>query len=705
MKVKILATPKQPQRSQSDVNPFSNPYAEQTPDMMKYGGQKPGANGTGVLGNNRYLSTQWDWMNQANKKNMPPQPFSRIGHIIPEASPEDADIVVEKQEKLMGDFTGDGMPTLLNSATGSHASGNDKPVTVPAGTFVFSDTPSLKIKDPAILARFGEKKPKTPAQIATKYDLQKWKAMLDNKEIPEIEKNTAKLMYANCVAKLNELAGVQEQMKADKGIPPSSLPGQPQDQGEQVAISKYGGIPIARTGVPEGAIGSWSNQPWMREQGDDKPLTPDDPTMWGSGPETQRPLYNPNDPASIRAFQQMMTKQHPDIVKASMDQINPKTGKRYGVPRSGDYVDALDGPRTQYWQSQLNKPQDNRMTVEGGQSAFAPIAQTPWAATAQDANQQASQPGDDTIGEGHSERQYPYVPPKHHWYDKRYAGDPNFTGKLSNVLNQLTYPKTAVQRQVANPFYQQFAPGSNRAEVQEIQGQATALGANEGSDPIGRANTQGRQGVAANAINKSYANLYDRDLAESERIGAANSDMSFKTQGMNIQNLKDYVSDVNNAQKDQWAKLADFNKNNTALANSDYTRKMMFHNMNVSSPWYSYDSSGYLLPQTANQKAEMLRILGPSAGGMGSGEAEKVAKLEQYYAGVQDPKLKGRLIWEALRGPSTTRRMSASGVPGNQSVRGDQYEMETQGEFKFGGKSLKKPKNAKLRMRVLEVPQ
>lgn len=138
----------------------------------------------------------------------------------------------------MGDFNGDGMPVLMNVNGKPHTEGG-KDLSVPNGSFVFSDTKALQIKDPSVLAQFGGgTKAKTPAQLATKYNLQAYKAIIDNPEADTLDKKTATFNYTNAVNKLNALASYQEKMKSDKTTRQQN---QPQAMQAQPMMSRFGG--------------------------------------------------------------------------------------------------------------------------------------------------------------------------------------------------------------------------------------------------------------------------------------------------------------------------------------------------------------------------------------------------------------------------------------------------------------------------------
>ena len=99
--------------------------------------------------------------------------------------------------------------------TGSQV--NSKTKDVPS--FIYSDTPSLKIKDKNVLDYFGiayKKGGVTPADISKKYDLNKFKAIVQDPNSDELAKSTAQLMIDKNEKRLAELAIIQEKMKGLK---------------------------------------------------------------------------------------------------------------------------------------------------------------------------------------------------------------------------------------------------------------------------------------------------------------------------------------------------------------------------------------------------------------------------------------------------------------------------------------------------------
>lgn len=187
---------------------------------MAYGGVIPGTS--------NQLDTSWYPGFDGNTSQV--DPYDRVGRTLPEVPEDMATINAEKQEKILGSFTPDGMPALMNVDGPPHTEGG-KNIAAPPNSFVFSDTKDLKIKDPAILKLFGATKTSTPAQLAGKYDLQKFTKVLADDNSDSISRKTAEVMVGNYSNKLNQLGQVQEAIKASKGM--DNTFGQP--------IAKYGG--------------------------------------------------------------------------------------------------------------------------------------------------------------------------------------------------------------------------------------------------------------------------------------------------------------------------------------------------------------------------------------------------------------------------------------------------------------------------------
>lgn len=218
MKVKIIP----PQKQKVKIIP---------PDTMKYGGRQPGA-GNEFSFDSRWNPDSYQGMFGVDPK---PDPYTNVGRTLPEAKNGEGNVNAEKDEQVLGNFTPDGMPSLMGVNGPPHTEGG-KDIQVPEGSFIFSDTPSLKIKDPEVLKQFNMSKSATPAKIAKQYNLQKFTKVIADPDADPVSKKTAELMVGNYTDKLNALASVQEGMKNKMGIGDNK---QPQ-------------MPIAQLGGPQG---------------------------------------------------------------------------------------------------------------------------------------------------------------------------------------------------------------------------------------------------------------------------------------------------------------------------------------------------------------------------------------------------------------------------------------------------------------------
>ena len=121
----------------------------------------------------------------------------------------------------------DGGPAHYNITGKRHFQGG-VPLAVPPESFIFSDTRSMKIKDPVLLEEFGMPEKKggyTPAEIAKKYDINTYRKVLADPNSDALQVSTAEKVIANFNVKLGKLALVQESMKSfPGGIPTVALP-------------------------------------------------------------------------------------------------------------------------------------------------------------------------------------------------------------------------------------------------------------------------------------------------------------------------------------------------------------------------------------------------------------------------------------------------------------------------------------------------
>lgn len=136
---------------------------------------------------------------------------------------KEASIEVERGEVVVGDTNTDGFLELFTFTGKPHSKGGT-PVDVPAGSFIYSNTRKLRIKDEELLKKVFGLNPKkggyTPAEIAKMYQVNQYVADLKNPEADNITKRSANEMLKNNLQKLSTLALVQESMKGfPDGIP------------------------------------------------------------------------------------------------------------------------------------------------------------------------------------------------------------------------------------------------------------------------------------------------------------------------------------------------------------------------------------------------------------------------------------------------------------------------------------------------------
>jgi len=169
----------------------------------------------GQMGYGLDLGSRRLWMNQDTDEELD------VNNTLSAVPREYANIEAEGGETAVVPKE-DGTKSHYNIKGKRHTEGG-VPLNVPEGTFIFSDTKKMKMGG-SVLSVFGksEKSSKkfTPAQLAKQYDLNKYKAILEDPRADSIKKRTAELMIQNYNKKLAQLALVQEGKKGyPQGIP------------------------------------------------------------------------------------------------------------------------------------------------------------------------------------------------------------------------------------------------------------------------------------------------------------------------------------------------------------------------------------------------------------------------------------------------------------------------------------------------------
>jgi hypothetical protein len=178
---------------------------------------------------------------------------NRVSDTLSPVPRDEANIEAERGETIVGDLNNDGMVEHAIVGGKRHFQGGT-PLNVPDGSFVFSDYNKLKIKNKDLLKgifNYGGSKGATPAQVAKRYELNKYVDILNDPESDALDKKTAQLMLDNNMKKLGQLALVQEGMKGfPDGIPDIAAPllGTDFQNQTQPAKMKRGGLVKAQVG-------------------------------------------------------------------------------------------------------------------------------------------------------------------------------------------------------------------------------------------------------------------------------------------------------------------------------------------------------------------------------------------------------------------------------------------------------------------------
>ena len=186
----------------------------------------PGKAKGGKINGNRIVPNQSLSFGGADMKSGPKD--ISVANTISAVPRDQANLEAEGGETVYGDINGDGMAEHLVIKGPRHSSGG-VPLNLPDDTFIFSDTRSMRLKDPNMLAQFGKSVKKgqsyTPAELAKQYDLSKYRKMLQDPESGDLERKTAEIMIRNYTMKLGALALAQESKKGfPQGIPEVARP-------------------------------------------------------------------------------------------------------------------------------------------------------------------------------------------------------------------------------------------------------------------------------------------------------------------------------------------------------------------------------------------------------------------------------------------------------------------------------------------------
>lgn len=178
-----------------------------------------GLYGKGTNGNSQFRSSG---TLEAGKISQQP---TEVRNTLQPVARENANLEAEKGETAMVNI--DGIPAHFKIGGKRHSKGGT-PLNLPDNSFIFSDTAKMKITDPIMLAQFGmvpKKSGYTPAEIAKKYDINKYRQILADPNTDDIDRTTAEMMISNYNMKLAKLSLLQESKKGfPQGIPVVAMP-------------------------------------------------------------------------------------------------------------------------------------------------------------------------------------------------------------------------------------------------------------------------------------------------------------------------------------------------------------------------------------------------------------------------------------------------------------------------------------------------
>lgn len=272
-----------------------------TTSKMKYGGQSEG------------MALGLDLGQKDVYRHMPKEKSEFARSVIQEVPREEANIEAEKGETVLGDFDDDGGYEHLKIGGERHTEGGT-PLNVPEGSFVFSDTKKMIIKDPNVLAYFGmapKKEGYTPAEIAKKYDVTKYKAIIEDPYADDVRKSTANLMVKNFLKKLGILAMIQEEKKGfPQGIPEvskNSVPEIAQQQEANIMVQQ----PMQDERVMEQGLSDLDQEEEIEEESfeQEAPSYSEQPPLYDFGGITEIPMYQ--DAGQVMLTQEELQRKYP----------------------------------------------------------------------------------------------------------------------------------------------------------------------------------------------------------------------------------------------------------------------------------------------------------------------------------------------------------------------------------------------------------
>lgn len=178
------------------------------------------------------------------------EPDLKEKRVLGPTNSENANLEAEKGETAVTDLHGDGIPEQYLIGGKRHYDGGT-PLNLPDNSFIFSRDVTMKVKDRNVLEQFGiTSAPRaglTPADIAKRFNINKYKKVLLDSNSDDLAKKTAEMMIVNYNLKLGMLAIVQESMKGfPDGMPMIAMP-----YLESIGMSPEQFMPVPKNQQPE----------------------------------------------------------------------------------------------------------------------------------------------------------------------------------------------------------------------------------------------------------------------------------------------------------------------------------------------------------------------------------------------------------------------------------------------------------------------
>lgn len=521
------------------------------------------------------------------------------------------DIIVEKQEQILGDFDGDGRQELMGVDTGSHASGQDQQLSVPDSAFVFSDTQALKIKDKDVLKEFGKTKASTPAKLAKPYDLQAASKMMQDPTNDKLSKKTGEMMYNNYLSKLTKIADIQESMKADK---------------EQKKMMKMGGkVPQYPTGGPYNGYYGY----------------PD-----------------------VQANQQDMIAQNPQTAWFAQNVM--------GNPSAGRMDDNMNGYRTQFLNaansSQQGYPQrqyiDPITPADLSPNGLADTTEypTPWAGGPSTGNTQGigSTPSSSGTGSGNKRRV------RISGMTADTLGDIGLALKAGSLRKFKPWepPITAViPESVYMDPTRELAANSEQATI------ASNAAANSGNSKAARSATSSYQGQAINNAANILGRYNNANIQIANQVAANITNEKLDKERERAKSLNSDIFNANRLYQRELNQLSD-EIVKRAYEKEDKNRNIAW--INQTNPYYQLDSRGFPVFNSENTKASYMRMFNGQSQPTGTGDSYKLLKQEYekaIAAGLDDDTAQ-EAAWKTVYGARERTTYDKNNMVKSKTVSG-----------------------------------